>query len=156
MNTESNQSSGNRYQDSSPEEEAQRTGAFGWGEAAGPVPPWSVPPGLIVPGPRSPYAGTSGDEGFRDDLNQGDPDPDPGNQRSPDEDPEDEHGKWPGVAAPAGWFLRHQETPTAANLEGPAPEASDAAADTGTGPAGSWPSAESWPSADAWHIKGAP
>src|SRR5580658_8973001 len=113
MNTESNQSSGNRYQDSSAPEEAQRTGAFGWGEPAGPVPPWSVPPGLMVPGPRRPLAdaGAPGDESSPDDPAQTDRDPGFSNQHSPAEDPADEHGVWPGVAAPAGWFLRPQETP---------------------------------------------
>src|ERR1700677_522038 len=106
MNTESNQSSGNRYQDSPAPKEAQRTGAFGWGEPAGPVPPWSVPPGLIVPGPRLPFADADapGDERSAEDPVQSDRDPDLGNQPPPDEDPADEHGAWPGVAAPAGWF----------------------------------------------------
>ena len=59
MSTESDQSSGNRQHGSSPEEERQRTGLFRWDDPENLVPPWSVPPGLMIPGPRQPQADDS-------------------------------------------------------------------------------------------------
>src|SRR6266849_6896713 len=61
MNTESDQSSGNRHQGSLPEEDRQRTGLFRWNDPENLMPPWSVPPGLLVPGPRQPQAGAPAD-----------------------------------------------------------------------------------------------
>src|SRR5580692_8650108 len=49
MDTESDQSSENRDKDSSSAGMAQHTAALGWGEPAGLVPAWSVPPGLVIP-----------------------------------------------------------------------------------------------------------
>ena len=54
MNTESDQSSENRHPGSSPEEERQRTGLFRRNDSENLMPPWSVPPGLMVPGLRAP------------------------------------------------------------------------------------------------------
>src|SRR5689334_7039285 len=56
MDTESNQSNENRYQDASQEDERQRTGLFRWEEPHNLMPPWSVPPGLLVPRPHQPDA----------------------------------------------------------------------------------------------------
>src|SRR5690349_24211686 len=60
MSTESDQSSGNRdiplSQEDTREEERQRTGLFRWDDPENLMPSWSVPPGLIVPGPRQPDA----------------------------------------------------------------------------------------------------
>ena len=58
VDTESDQSSGNRNIGASPEdsreEERQRTGLFRWDDPENLMPSWSVPPGLMVPGPRQP------------------------------------------------------------------------------------------------------
>ena len=60
MGTESNQSSGNRNipvsRKDSREEERQYTGLFRWDDPENLMPSWSVPPGLIIPGPRQPEA----------------------------------------------------------------------------------------------------
>ena len=60
MSTESNQSSGNRdiplSQEDSREEERQHTGLFRWDDPENLMPSWSVPSGLMVPGPRQPDA----------------------------------------------------------------------------------------------------
>ena len=113
MGTESNQSSGNRNipasQDDSREEERQRTGLFRWDDAENLMPPWSVPPGLMVPGPRQPDA----------DVQPADPGLQPADPRPrhtgavPPADP----GSWPGVAPPAGWFLHPAQSPPAAHQE---------------------------------------
>ena len=113
MGTESNQSSGNRNipasQDDSWEEERQRTGLFRWDDPENLMPPWSVPPGLMVPGPRQPDA----------DAQPADPGPQPADPRprhtgaEPPADP----GSWPGVAPPAGWFLHPAQSPPAAHQE---------------------------------------
>ena len=119
MNTESRHSSENRHQDSSPAQEAQRTGAFGWGERDGLVPPWSVPPGLIVPSPRAPQpdapaGGENPVQEARDANPVSNQDPTHGapvGKRPLDEAPAAEDDAWPGIAAPAGWFLRVKEVP---------------------------------------------
>src|ERR1700689_4191651 len=87
MNTESDQSSENRHQVSPPAENSQRAGTTGWNEPAGLVPSWSVPPGLIVPSPRSTVDDSTVDD-----------------------------SAWPGIAAPAGWFLRVQAAPAASTI----------------------------------------
>ena len=56
MDTESNQSNEDRYHDPSQEDERQRTGLFRWEEPHNLMPPWSVPPGLLVPKPHQPAA----------------------------------------------------------------------------------------------------
>jgi len=95
MDTESDQSSGNRNIGASPEdsreEERQRTGLFRWDNPQNLMPSWSVPPGLMVPGPRQPEA----------DARPSGPDAQP-----VAEEPASGDNAWPGVAPPAGWFLR--------------------------------------------------
>ena len=120
MNTESNQSSENRHQGSSLPEETPPEGAFSWGEPASFVPPWSVPPGLIVPVPRPPQTDAPQADAVVADARQADipaasvaehQRPDPGNQPLAGRDPADEDDAWPGVARPAGWFLRTPQPP---------------------------------------------
>ncbi len=130
MNTESNQSSENRHRGSLPPEETPPEDLFSWGEPAGLVPPWSVPPGLIVPVPRPPEA----------DLPAapvaGHQSQDPANQPLAGAEPAAEDGAWPGVARPAGWFLRPPQPPPpllAASSEGTnAPSTDVEAPGTGT------------------------
>jgi len=57
MDTESNQSSDNSDRNFSLEDDRQRTGLFSWEEPDNLMPPWSVPPGLLVPAPRQPESG---------------------------------------------------------------------------------------------------
>src|SRR5208282_837967 len=147
MNTESHQSSENRHQDSSPAQEPQRTGVFGWGEPVGLVPPWSVPPGLIVPHPRAPQtdalAGDEPSENPVQDAHDGNPahqalsNQDPTHEASaaqrppaeaPGEAPAAEDDAWPGIAPPAGWFLSPaapppQQRPPPQAQTGPPPPA---------------------------------
>ena len=112
MSTESNQSSGNRHHGSSPEEERQHTGLFRRDDSENLVPSWSVPPGLMVPGPRQPQA---------DDCAP----PSPGGQtpdrQAPSESAADDNS-WPGVAPPAGWFLRAAQPPPTTSPGGASPE----------------------------------
>src|SRR5690242_10437863 len=111
MGTESNQSSGNRNipasQDDSREEERQRTGLFRWDDPVNLMPPWSVPPGLMVPGPRQPDA----------DAQPADHGSQPADPRHTDAEPPADPGSWPGVAPPAGWFLHPAQSPPAARQE---------------------------------------
>src|SRR5690242_20709821 len=120
MDTESNQSSGNRnipaFQDESWEEERQRTGLFRWDDPENLMPPWSVPPGLMVPGPRQPDA----------DAQPAGPGPQPAGPGPQPADPRPRHtgaepptdpGSWPGVAPPAGWFLHPTQSPPAAQQQ---------------------------------------
>ena len=58
------------------------------------MPPWSVPPGLMVPGPRQPDAGTPPSASASG----------PAASESAAGD-----GSWPGAAPPAGWFLRARQ-----------------------------------------------
>ena len=106
VSTESDQSSGNRYHGSSPEEERQRTGLFRWDGSENLVPSWSVPPGLMLPGPRQPQAGDPAAQA-------------PDRQAAPESAADD--NSWPGVAPPAGWFLRAPE-PSATRTENASPE----------------------------------
>ena len=101
---------------------------------AGLVPPWSVPPGLIVPSPRAPHANAPADDSPDEDPVREAHDGNPGHQAltnqdpahrapagqwPPDEAPAGRTGEapaaeddaWPGITAPAGWFLRPQEAP---------------------------------------------
>ena len=107
VSTESDQSSGNRYHGSSPEEERQRTGLFRWDDPENLVPSWSVPPGLMVPGPRQPQAD--------------DPAAQAADGQAAGESAADDNS-WPGVAPPAGWFLRAPEPPPATSPESASPE----------------------------------
>ena len=134
MGTESDQSSENRQHDSSPEEERQRTGLFRWDDPENLVPPWSVPPGLMVPGPRRSQAADSPEPpppGQAADS----PEPAPPGQAADSPEPPPtvqaadgqaagglaaDDNSWPGVAPPAGWFLRAPQPPAA----GPAPATS--------------------------------
>jgi hypothetical protein len=143
MNTESDQSSGNSYQSSSPPEAAPPEGAFSWGEPAGLVPPWSVPPGLIVPVPRPPQAPAPQAPAPQAPAPQVETPaapaaqhqrPDPGNQPLAGPELEAEDAAWPGVARPAEWFLRPPQPPLpAASSEGAnAPSAAAESPETGT------------------------
>ena len=102
MNTESDQSSENRHQVSPPAENSQHAGTTGWNEPAGLVPSWSVPPGLIVPSPRSTVDDSADDDSAVDD--------------SAVDDSAVDDSAWPGIAAPAGWFLRVQAAPAASTI----------------------------------------
>ena len=128
MNTESDQSSENRHPDSSPEEEQQRTGLFRWNDSDNLMPPWSVPPGLMVPGPREPQA---------DDAQESRPPTEPAAmpavEPAADEqaggEPSADDDSWPGVAPPAGWFLQTPQPapqpPSAASPDSDPDTASD-------------------------------
>ncbi len=87
MSTESDRSSENRHQESGSAEETQRAGTSGQAWPDQVVPPWSVPPGLIAPQAAAPDA-------VRPDVAPAEAGP-----ASDDVD-------FPGVAPPAGWFLR--------------------------------------------------
>src|SRR5437763_8845444 len=116
MSTESNQSSGNRDIPASPEdsreEERQRTGLFRWDDPENLMPSWSIPPGLIVPGPRQPDADSQPSEPGHQ---PSEPEPDP--QPAATEPQADRSGSWPGVAPPAGWFLHSAQPPPAARQD---------------------------------------
>ena len=146
MNTESDQSSGNRHQGSLPEEDRQRTGLFRWNDPENLMPAWSVPPGLIVPGPRQPQAGAPADlpaaqsrpesasaaesrPAAEPAANQPAAEGSAANQPAANQpavgEPAARDNSWPGVAPPAGWFLRAPEPPAASPESDPAqdPEA---------------------------------
>jgi len=76
------------------------------------VPPWSVPPGLMVPSPRQTQAddpaGPAADGPGADGPAVG--------ESSADDT------SWPGVAPPAGWFLHAPQPPPAASPESTSPE----------------------------------
>src|SRR5512142_760535 len=121
MDTESDQSSVNRnigaLPEDSREEERQRTGLFRWDNSENLMPSWSVPPGLMVPGPRQPEADAqpSGPEAQQSgpEAQQSGPDAPhspPGAQPAAEE-PAFGDNAWPGVAPPAGWFLRAAQSP---------------------------------------------
>src|SRR5438270_2922234 len=123
MGTEGDQSSGNRNipvsREDSREEERQHTGLFRWDDPENLMPSWSVPPGLIIPGPRQPDADARPSErGARPSERGARPSErgarlsepgarlsEPGPQPSAAEPPADRSSSWPGVAPPAGWFL---------------------------------------------------
>ena len=121
MSTESNQSSGNRHHGSSPDEERQRTGLFRWNDSENLVPSWSVPPGLMVPGPRPPQADDAPEQATdaqaaaqaraarrasrgRASRKRASPD-----ATTAESAPTDD-SSWPGAAPPAGWFLRASQS----------------------------------------------
>ena len=145
VNTESNQSSENRNigasAEDSREEERQRTGLFRWDDPVNLMPSWSVPPGLIVPGPRHPEA----------DAQPAGPDArPPGSAPQPDaEEPASDDSPWPGAAPPAGWFLRAASPPDARQESAPARETEgDQPAQPFASPAPAAPSSP-WPGASA-------
>ena len=76
------------------------------------MPPWSVPPGLMVPSPRQTQAddpaGPAADGPGADGPAAG--------ESSADD------ASWPGVAPPAGWFLHAPQPPPAASPESTSPE----------------------------------
>src|SRR2546425_8477394 len=106
MSTESNQSSGNRNipasQEDSREEERQRTGLFRWDDPENLMPSWSIPPGLVVPGPRQPDADAQPSELDAQLSEPGprpsEPEPEPGPRPAAAGPPADRSGSWPGVA----------------------------------------------------------
>src|ERR1700730_14981087 len=114
MSTESNQSSGNRdiplSQEDSREEERQRTGLFRWDDPENLMPSWSVPSGLMVPGPRQPDAddqpsardARASQPGARLTKHE--------SQQSAAEPAASPSTSWPGVAPPAGWFLHSAQS----------------------------------------------
>ena len=73
------------------------------------MPSWSVPPGLMVPGPRQPDADDRPSERGARPSNRC-PAFQPGPQPSPAESAADRSGSWPGVAPPAGWFLHSAQS----------------------------------------------
>jgi len=99
MGTESDRPSENRYQELGSAEEPQRADTSGpvWPDRV--VPPWSVPPGLIAPQSAAQDA-----EG---------PDVAPAEPESANDDDE-----LPGVAPPAGWFLRSAPAGSADSTHG--------------------------------------
>src|SRR5690348_11514882 len=127
MGTESNQSSGKRNvpasRDDSWEEERQRTGLFRWDDPENLMPPWSVPAGLMVPGPRQPDADARPADPGSQPADPGSQPADPGFQpsdprpRPTGAEPPPGSGSWPGVAPPAGWFLHRAQSPPAAHQE---------------------------------------
>src|SRR5438477_7971043 len=135
MGTESNQSNEDRYQDASQEEERQRTGLFRWDEPQNLMPPWSVPPGLLVPGPRlaeadatpsrpapapapTPATSESSRTGPAPELGSAGTPAAARRPANPDvSEPAAGHNSWPGVALPAGWFLRAQPPSPAARAQ---------------------------------------
>src|SRR4249920_2594386 len=120
MGTESNQSSGNRNipvsREDSREEERQYTGLFRWDDPENLMPSWSVPPGLIIPGPRQPESGPRPAESGPRPAESG---PQPADAGSPPTaaEPPVGRGSWPGVAPPAGWFLHSAQSSPAARQE---------------------------------------
>src|SRR6266536_1840682 len=120
MGTESNQSSGNRNipvsREDSREEARQHTGLFRWDDPENLMPPWSVPPGLIIPGPRQPEADAQPAESGPRPAGPGSPPADAGSPPTAAEPPAG-RGSWPGVAPPAGWFLHSAQSPPAARQE---------------------------------------
>ena len=127
VDTESNQSSGNRNISASQEdsreereEERQRTGLFRWDDPENLMPSWSVPEGLIVPGPRQPDADTQPSG--------------PGPQAAAAE-PAASDSSWPGVAPPAGWFLHASQSPSVPRQESaPAQESQESRESLGDQP----------------------
>jgi len=107
VSTESNQSSGNRdiplSEEDSREEERQRTGLFRWDDPQKLMPSWSVPPGLVVPGPRQPDAD---DRPSEPGARPSEPSPQP----FAAETPADRSSSWPGATPPAGWFLHSAQS----------------------------------------------
>ena len=97
MSTESDRSSEYRHQGSGSAEEPQRAGTSGQAWPGQVVPSWSAPPGLIAPQAAAPDA-------ERPDVTPAEAEP-----ASDDVD-------FPGVAAPAGWFLR---SPASGPADGP-------------------------------------
>src|SRR5690349_6871573 len=140
MDTESNQSNEDRYQDVSQEDERQRTGLFRWEEPHNLMPPWSVPPGLLIPKPHQPDADATPSRSVHASATPepakpgSDPEPsawpaqpaaepaqlagDPAAAPRPAgpeaSEPAGDDSSWPGVALPAGWFLRAQPPPAPA------------------------------------------
>ncbi len=104
MDTESNQSSDNGDRNCSLEDDRQRTGLFARDEPDNLMPPWSVPPGLLVPAPRQPEPGAGHSASAA---------PRPAASAAGDAVADD--GAWPGVAPPAGWFLHARRPPPAAS-----------------------------------------
>ncbi len=136
MSTESNQSSENRHIDASLEEERQRTGLYRWDDPENLMPPWSVPPGLMVPDPRQPEAGAPPSV----------PGPEPAVAA-----PAADGDSWPGVAPPAGWFLHAPEPPPAAQPErAPEPPPAAQPEHAPAAPASPRPTASPWPTGGAW------
>ena len=98
MSTESDQLSENRHQEPGSAEESQHaaTGGPVWPDRV--VPTWSVPPGLIA------------SQAARSETDVAPPDAEPA-----------DNDDWPGVAPPAGWFLRPVANGPAGSLPEPDP-----------------------------------
>src|SRR5580693_3589734 len=142
MDTQSDWSSEDRYQASG---QTPPAGAPGRAGPGGPVPPWSVPPGLLNVTRSAAWR-----EAHADALGEAD---DPGDaadeQAGQPADEQDawsanEQDSWPGVAPPAGWFLRRPGE----NDPSPAPARDDLAASVTEGAAGEWFSPGDGPDAD--------
>ena len=75
------------------------------------MPPWSVPPGLMVPGPREMVPGPR--EPQADDAQESRPAAMsaamPAAEEQASGQPAADDNSWPGVAPPAGWFLQTRQ-----------------------------------------------
>jgi hypothetical protein len=97
------------------------------------MPSWELPPGLMVPDPCHPQADAEESGRTPEPAALGPADVEPSDVEPSDVEPSDvEQGagepdaghSWPGVAPPAGWFLRSAHPPAATSPEAtPAPDA---------------------------------
>jgi hypothetical protein len=79
---------------------------FRWDDPENLVPSWSVPPGLMVPEPRQPEADDAPDKQAPDKQAPDRQAPEPVADGQAVGESADDDNSWPGVAPPAGWFLR--------------------------------------------------
>ena len=95
------------------------------------MPSWSVPPGLMVPGPRQPQADDAPEprpaaepateqtaEAATEEPSAEEPSAEePAADEQADGQPAADDNAWPGAAPPAGWFLRAHQPPSASSPE---------------------------------------